>query len=317
MPSPLPRSTTFVSPVTRGTPTAAARRGHRRDDAREVAHREALLENVAGAEEERLGPAHREVVHRPVHGERADVAAREEGGLHDEGVGGEGEPLLPHRHDRAVAERLEVRVAERGGEQRFDEPRGLAAAAAVGQLDDVAVVERRGAAEHRVEGSGGHGSGHRRRLARRRGGSGSTRRRRPRSRPSWPRAGAPACSACRTPGSRSAAGGPGGRGRRGTRPAPRRRCRPRRRRARRRKPRTSARARSRSSGSPRGRASCGRDTTNTSTIIFSAARLPSRTTARAYWFSTRASPRSSCVTAARTPFSRSSGSKPVTTIGMR
>ena len=157
MPSPLPRSTTFVSPVTSAHSDRAAGRRHRLDDAGEVSHREALLEHVAGAQEERLGPAHREVVHRPVHGERADVAAREEGGRDDERVGGEGEPLDAHRHDRAVAERLEVRVAERGGEERLDEPGGPAPAAAVGELHDVAVVERRGAAEHAVEGSGRHG----------------------------------------------------------------------------------------------------------------------------------------------------------------
>ena len=45
--------------------------------------------------------------------------------------------------------------------------------------------------------------------------------------------------------------------------------------------------------------------------------LPSRRTARAYWFSTSARPDSSCCTVISTPCKMSSGSKPVTTIGTR
>ena len=157
MPSPLPWSTTFVSPVTSATPTAPAGLGHRGHDALEVAHREALLEEVAGAQEEGLRPAHGEVVDRAVDGQRADVAAGEEGRLHHEGVGGEGQPLAPDGDDGAVAERLEVRVAEGGREERLDEARGLPAPAAVGELHDVPVVEGRRAAEHLVDGAG-HGA---------------------------------------------------------------------------------------------------------------------------------------------------------------
>jgi hypothetical protein len=49
-PSPLPRSTTLVSPVTIGTPPRAPRR-HRFDDALEVRQREALFEDEAGGQQ--------------------------------------------------------------------------------------------------------------------------------------------------------------------------------------------------------------------------------------------------------------------------
>ena len=49
MPSPLPRSTTLVSPVTIWTPTSRAAVGHRRHHAAERLHRQALLQDEARA----------------------------------------------------------------------------------------------------------------------------------------------------------------------------------------------------------------------------------------------------------------------------
>ena len=56
-------------------------------------------------------------------------------------------------------------------------------------------------------------------------------------------------------------------------------------------------------------------TSKTDSTVSWASRLPSRVTARTYWFSTSARPSSSCTMAIRMPSSRSSGSKPVTTMG--
>lgn len=58
-------------------------------------------------------------------------------------------------------------------------------------------------------------------------------------------------------------------------------------------------------------------TRNTLRTASCASVLPVRRTARTYWFSTSYRPDSSCRTAIRMPSSRSSGSKPVTTIGTR
>ena len=77
MPSPLPRSTTFVSPVTSCTPAAARPPLHRRDDAPQRLHRQPLFEDEARAQIERPRAAHRQVVDRAVDRQRADVAARE------------------------------------------------------------------------------------------------------------------------------------------------------------------------------------------------------------------------------------------------
>jgi hypothetical protein len=56
---------------------------------------------------------------------------------------------------------------------------------------------------------------------------------------------------------------------------------------------------------------------NTSKMSFRAAGLPARESTRAYWFSTTWRPDSSCRTAMRIPWRRSTGSKPVITIGTR
>ena len=58
-------------------------------------------------------------------------------------------------------------------------------------------------------------------------------------------------------------------------------------------------------------------TSNTSRTAARAGPFPPSATERAYWFSTCARPSSSCRTHMCTPWRRSSGSKPVTTIGTR
>ena len=91
MPSPLPRSTTLVSPVTICDARRVGRRAHRRHDAAERLHGQPLFQDEARAEVKRPRPGHRQVVDGPVDRQRADVAAGKEERADDERVGGEGQ----------------------------------------------------------------------------------------------------------------------------------------------------------------------------------------------------------------------------------
>jgi hypothetical protein len=77
-PSPLPRSTTLVSPVTTGTPASLAARAMLSTMRAQVRERQALLEDESGGEVERTGPRHGHVVDGAVDREAADVPAGEE-----------------------------------------------------------------------------------------------------------------------------------------------------------------------------------------------------------------------------------------------
>ena len=87
IPSPWPRSTTFVSPATISTPAASAAVGDRLDLGPQLVGRQALLEDQREAERERPRAGHREVVDGAVHRELADRAAGEADRLDDEAVG--------------------------------------------------------------------------------------------------------------------------------------------------------------------------------------------------------------------------------------
>ena len=87
--SPLPFSTTLVSPVTTSTPASAAARCSDSTTRRSTSHRQALFKDEARAQEERLRPAHGQIIHRAMHSERADISSRKEQRLHHERVGGE------------------------------------------------------------------------------------------------------------------------------------------------------------------------------------------------------------------------------------
>ncbi len=90
MPSPLPRSTTFVSPVTIRTPTPGAAAIEATTRCSDF-HRQPFFEDEARAEIKRFRPGHRQVVDRAEDGQLADVAAGEEYRADDERVGGEGQ----------------------------------------------------------------------------------------------------------------------------------------------------------------------------------------------------------------------------------
>ena len=125
MPSPLPLSTTLVSPVTSFTP--ACRRGllHRRDHGAQRFHRQAFFENESRAQIERARAAHGQIVDRAVDRQIADVAAGKNQRAHHERIGGEGQTRAvdsPRQPRRRAA--LEHRVRERRHENLFDELMG-------------------------------------------------------------------------------------------------------------------------------------------------------------------------------------------------
>ena len=95
--SPLPRLTTFVSPVTNCTPASRGGGAHRLDHAAQVLDGQALFENERRGEIERARSAHGEIVHRAVDGEAADVAAGKEDRRDHEGVCGEGQARAADR----------------------------------------------------------------------------------------------------------------------------------------------------------------------------------------------------------------------------
>ena len=76
--SPLPRPTTFVSPVTIRTPARSAACRADSTTRRRSPSGQPLLEDEGERQRERLRAADGEVVHRAVHGQLADVAAGEE-----------------------------------------------------------------------------------------------------------------------------------------------------------------------------------------------------------------------------------------------
>ena len=85
------RFTTLVSPVTIETPAAAAAAAIDATTSRQFLHRQALLHDERGGKTERPGAAHRQVVHRSVDGQFADVAAGKKQRRHHERIGGEGD----------------------------------------------------------------------------------------------------------------------------------------------------------------------------------------------------------------------------------
>ena len=124
--SPLPRPTTFVSPVTIRTPARSAARRADSTTRRRSASGQPLLEDEGEGQRERLRPADGEVVHRAVDGQLADVAARKEDRRDHVGVGGEGETRRLDRQDRLIVERLQERVPERRDEEALDQLRASA-----------------------------------------------------------------------------------------------------------------------------------------------------------------------------------------------
>ena len=87
---------------------------HRLHDAPQRLHRQAFFQDEACAQEARPRAAHRQVVHRAVDGQRADVAAGKEQRPHDVGIGRERQAAGARLEDRAVVPRVEPRLPNAG-----------------------------------------------------------------------------------------------------------------------------------------------------------------------------------------------------------
>jgi hypothetical protein len=108
---------------------------HRSRDALEVVQGEAFLQDEGGRQVQGTRATHREVVHRPVDGQAADVAPREEEGAHDVAIRGEREARLFYGKNGAVVTGLQQRIPEGRKEDRLDEVSHHAPPAPVGELD--------------------------------------------------------------------------------------------------------------------------------------------------------------------------------------
>ncbi len=110
------------------------RRGHVGDDLLQFGDSETLFEHERCRDPGRHGAGHRQVVAGAVDGEFADGPAGKSAGLHHKRIRRHRHPLAAgQREDRAVAQRLQQRVAERLHEHRVHQRRRRLAARAVRQ----------------------------------------------------------------------------------------------------------------------------------------------------------------------------------------
>ena len=103
-PSPLPLSTTLVSPVTSLTPALAGRLTESLGHPTQLGQLGALRDDEGRGEEQRCRPGHRQVVDRAVDGKVADRPTREEHRLDHVRVRREGEPDPAHLDDGGVTQ---------------------------------------------------------------------------------------------------------------------------------------------------------------------------------------------------------------------
>jgi hypothetical protein len=134
-PSPLPRSTTLVSPVTMRDARHARGLRHGTDDAVQIGQSDAFLQDEADRQREGVRPAHGHVIDRAVHGERADIASREEQRRDDEAVGGDGEAARGDGQDRLILLPRQGVIGELAHEHALDQVGHVAPARAVAHLD--------------------------------------------------------------------------------------------------------------------------------------------------------------------------------------
>ena len=114
-------------------PATIRRRPHRADDPPERFHGQPLFQNKPRAEVQRPGPAHRQVVDRAENRHRANIAAREDQGLHDIGISRESQPARGHRQHRRIMLRARRWMAEAFQEHLLDKLVHQLAAAPVRQ----------------------------------------------------------------------------------------------------------------------------------------------------------------------------------------
>ena len=110
---------------------------HGDEDPLEVRDREALFEDEADAQVERLGAAGRDVVDGAADGQPADVAAGEEERVHHVGVGGHRDARARERQRGGVVQALERLFREPLDKDLVDELLHHGAARTVGEEDSV------------------------------------------------------------------------------------------------------------------------------------------------------------------------------------
>ncbi len=146
-PSPLPRSTTLVSPVTMVTPAAAAASAMEAATRRRSFDGKAFFDDESGAQIERRGAAHGQIVYRAMDRERADVAAGKEQRLHHERIGSEGQSHAADFENRLVVQAVEHRIREQRQKDVAQQVRAQSPAAAMAEHDFVARRDGGGADE--------------------------------------------------------------------------------------------------------------------------------------------------------------------------
>ena len=119
--SALPRSTTFVSPVTKFDTGLRSRFAHRLNDPSEVLHCHPLFQDKTHRKIKRTRAAHGEVVDGSVNRQLSDVATGKKDRGYDIRIGAEGNLFAVQRENRAVVQRLEQRVAKLREHDLFDE----------------------------------------------------------------------------------------------------------------------------------------------------------------------------------------------------
>ena len=102
-------------------------------NARQFRRGHAFFQDESRRHIQRCRSPHRKIVDRPIHRERADVAAGEKDRRDNEGVGGEGEARPANLEDRLIVHPVKRGVAKAADEDLFDQLRGQLAAAAMAQ----------------------------------------------------------------------------------------------------------------------------------------------------------------------------------------
>ena len=98
----------------------------------------AFFDDESGAQIERRGTAHGEIVNRAMDGQRTDIAAGEKQRLDHERIGGESEPRAADFENRLVVQAIEHRIGEQGQKHIAQQVRAELAAAAVAEHNLVA-----------------------------------------------------------------------------------------------------------------------------------------------------------------------------------
>ena len=102
--SPLPRFTTLVSPVTNSYSGLCSRCTHGFHHTPQVVDRQPFFEDESSREIQRACAAHGQIVHRAMHCQPSNVAARKKDRSNHEGVGGKRQACPANAKHRLIVE---------------------------------------------------------------------------------------------------------------------------------------------------------------------------------------------------------------------